>query len=24
MSPIFDLQIIFESIKVILFGWGAR
>jgi sugar transferase (PEP-CTERM system associated) len=24
MSPVFDLQIIFESIKVILFGWGAR
>jgi lipopolysaccharide/colanic/teichoic acid biosynthesis glycosyltransferase len=24
MSPIFDLQIIFESIKVILLGWGAR
>jgi sugar transferase (PEP-CTERM system associated) len=24
MSPIFDLQIIFESFKVILFGWGAR
>jgi len=24
MSPIFDLQIIFESIKVILFGWGDR
>jgi lipopolysaccharide/colanic/teichoic acid biosynthesis glycosyltransferase len=24
MSPIFDLQIIFETIKVILFGWGAR
>jgi len=24
MSPVFDLQIIFESFKVILFGWGAR
>jgi sugar transferase (PEP-CTERM system associated) len=24
MSPIFDLQIIFESFKVIIFGWGAR
>jgi sugar transferase (PEP-CTERM system associated) len=24
MSPIFDLQIIFESLKVILFGSGAR
>ena len=24
MSPIFDLQIIFESFKVIVFGWGAR
>jgi lipopolysaccharide/colanic/teichoic acid biosynthesis glycosyltransferase len=24
MSPIFDLQIIFESVKVIVFGWGAR
>jgi sugar transferase (PEP-CTERM system associated) len=24
MSPIFDLQIIFESFKVILLGWGAR
>jgi sugar transferase (PEP-CTERM system associated) len=24
LSPIFDLQIIFESFKVILFGWGAR
>ena len=24
MSPVFDLQIIFESLKVILFGWGAR
>jgi sugar transferase (PEP-CTERM system associated) len=24
MSPVFDLQIIFESIKVILFGRGAR
>ena len=24
MSPFFDLQIIFESIKVIIFGWGAR
>jgi sugar transferase (PEP-CTERM system associated) len=24
MSPVFDLQIIFESFKVIVFGWGAR
>jgi sugar transferase (PEP-CTERM system associated) len=24
MSPVFDLQIIFESLKVIMFGWGAR
>jgi lipopolysaccharide/colanic/teichoic acid biosynthesis glycosyltransferase len=24
MSPVFDLQIIFESIKVIVFGSGAR
>lgn len=24
MSPVFDLQIIFESLKVILLGWGAR
>jgi lipopolysaccharide/colanic/teichoic acid biosynthesis glycosyltransferase len=24
MSPLFDIQIIFESIKVIIFGWGAR
>jgi exopolysaccharide biosynthesis polyprenyl glycosylphosphotransferase len=24
MSPVFDLQIIFESLKVILFGSGAR
>jgi sugar transferase (PEP-CTERM system associated) len=24
MSPLFDLQIIFESLKVIVFGWGAR
>lgn len=24
MSPVFDLQIIFESFKVIIFGWGAR
>jgi sugar transferase (PEP-CTERM system associated) len=24
MSPVFDLQIIFESFKVIMFGWGAR
>ena len=24
MSPFFDLQIIFESFKVIVFGWGAR
>ena len=24
MSPVFDLQIIFESFKVILLGWGAR
>jgi len=24
MSPVFDLQIIFESLKVILFGFGAR
>jgi sugar transferase (PEP-CTERM system associated) len=24
MSPIFDLQVIFETFKVIVFGWGAR
>jgi exopolysaccharide biosynthesis polyprenyl glycosylphosphotransferase len=24
MSPLLDIQIIFESIKVIIFGWGAR
>lgn len=24
MSPIFDLQVIFETFKVIVFGWGAH
>jgi hypothetical protein len=24
MSPLFDLQIIFESLKVVLLGKGAR
>ena len=24
MSPVFDLQIIFESLKVVIFGSGAR